>query len=447
MGQIQSIEDLLNFLWRRRFTIFAVAVLGCVIAAIYAKTRPDSFESTAAIQVQGAQVGSDGAATGSAQVLQSIEQRLTTRDALLEMIARHGLYADLAALSDEEKVALLRGSVAFQAIESAAPASFGQPAQISAILITARYGTAEGAARIANDFAQGVLDMSASGQLDRARETYAFYLEEQARLSGQIAALESQIADYKNSNADALPTQAEIRREELVSVQNDLRALDQQMVALQEEQRQLAARGDLRATERRRLDELNSQIAVLTEQIAALHDRRDAAQAAIGRLPEVERGLSGMERELALQQAALTAATTRLAEAETAQRLAERQQGERFALLDRAVTPEYPLNSNGKKLFAAGALASVIMGIGIGFVLDLMRPVVRTSAQMERQLGLRPVIAIPELDFGGIRRRTARHEKALAKARALGRRLAAVPPFLLVCAGLTLALLTASAFV
>lgn len=448
MGQIQSFEDLLDFLSRRRWLILTVAAFGIVLSGIYAKTRPTVFESAAAIQVQGAQVGSDGSRTDAAQMLQSLEQRLTTREALLDMIARHGLYADLTALSDEEKVALLRGAVTFQGIESAGPISYGEPAQISAILIMARYETAEGAARIANDFAQGILDQSASGQLSRAQDTTAFYLEEQTRLTGQIETLESQIADYKNTHADALPAVADARRQEMISIESDLRAIDQRLVALNEEQRQLAARSDLRATDQRRLQEVEDERAVLAEQRAALGRRQAEAQAAIARLPEVERGLAGMERDLALLQAGLTAVTGKLAEAQTAQRLAERQQGERFALLDRAITPQYPVNASRRKLFAAGALVSLILGVALGFVLDLLHPVVRTSTQAERMLGLHPIAAIPELDPGALRRLAVPPRfPRMARVAELGRRILEAPRLLLVCALAVVMLLALSALV
>ncbi|MBK6466100.1 MAG: hypothetical protein IPF96_03850 [Rhodobacter sp.] len=92
MGQIQSLEDLLNFLTRRRWLIMAVAALGIVLAAIYAKSRPDSYEAAAVIEVQSAQVG-DAGTSGSAQLLQSIEQRLTSRENLAAVIDRHGLLA------------------------------------------------------------------------------------------------------------------------------------------------------------------------------------------------------------------------------------------------------------------------------------------------------------------------------------------------------------------
>ncbi len=437
MGQLQNLEDILGFLKRRTWLVALIAAVGIVISAIVAKSLPDTYEASAAIQVQGPVVGSVAGA-GSAQVLQSIEQRLTTRESLLAVIQRHSLYANMPALSEDEKISLLRASVEFQGVEAAGNPQFGAPAQISAILITARDGTADTAARIANDFAQGVLDMSSSGQIGQANDTYVFYSEEVKRVTAQISALEARIADYKNANAADLPAVAAARQDELVSLESDLRGLDQQLVALMEEQRQLSARGDLRATEKRRLSDLDAQIAVLTEQKAALTTRKAELGAAIARQPEVERGLSGMERELDQLQSSLDVVTAKLTEAETGLRLAERQQGERFALLDRAVTPEWPVGAGGRKMFVAGALASVLAGLGLAFLLDLLNPVVRTTAQMERQLGLRPVIAIPELDLGGPRRRG----RGVDRLRA---RLLALPPLVLISGGLTVVLMAAAA--
>ncbi|MFD1807704.1 hypothetical protein ACFSHQ_04625 [Gemmobacter lanyuensis] len=97
----------------------------------------------------------DAATTEIARLLQTIEQRLTTRDALLAVMDRHGLFTDAPGMSVEQKLFALRSAVTFQSIASASQQTFGQPTSVSALLITARLGTAEQAARVANDFAQG----------------------------------------------------------------------------------------------------------------------------------------------------------------------------------------------------------------------------------------------------------------------------------------------------
>src|SRR5690606_10302872 len=153
MGQIQNLEDLVGFLRRHFRLIVAVAVIGAVASAIFARIRPDIYEAFAVIEVQGAQVVQEGS-PGSAQLMQSIEQRLTTRETLLAVIDRHGLYADLTALSDDERVALLRASVSFEGIAAAGSNPYAGPAQLSAIIIRAGNTDAALAARVANDFAQ-----------------------------------------------------------------------------------------------------------------------------------------------------------------------------------------------------------------------------------------------------------------------------------------------------
>lgn len=440
MGQIQNLEDLINFLRRHVWLIIGIAALGVVVSAIYAKSRPDTYESSAVIEVQGAQVG-PGETSGSAQLIQSIEQRLTTRENLLAVIDRHGLYADLPALSLEEKATLLRRNLTFLPIAAAGNSPYGGAAQISAIIISARDGDAERAARIANDFAQGVLDMSSSGAMEKARDTLAFFRDEETRLKQQIAAVETQVADYKNANADALPGAADAQRDEMAELDTDLRELDQSLVALMEEQRQLSEKGSLRATEERRLQELNDEIGVLVEQKSALTDQRDALAAGMTRLPEVERALAGFQRELDQLQDGLDAVTAKLTEAETEAKLAERQQGERFALLDRAMTPEYAMGSGGKKLFLAGSVASLLAAIGLAFVLDMLKPVIRTSAQMERQLGLRPIVAIPEISFARATRRTGGGPGAAM----LRDKMLALPRVVVICSALTLVLFVTAA--
>ena len=91
MGQIQSIEELIGLILRRRWLIIALTLVGMVVAAVYAKSRPDVFETAAVIQIQSPAVAdAAGAAVplagGAAQILQTIEQRLTTRENLVAMI-------------------------------------------------------------------------------------------------------------------------------------------------------------------------------------------------------------------------------------------------------------------------------------------------------------------------------------------------------------------------
>ena len=394
MGHIQSFDDLLGLIRRRLWLIALVTVLGTLFAAWYAKSRPDVFEAAAVLQVEMPMVTEGGQAAAAPvnviQLLTSIEQRLTTRDNLIDLIDRHGLFADAPALSVEDKVDVMRQSIRFQSVT-------GPTGTLSALIIAAQAGRADHAARIANDLAQSVLDMGAEGKRATADASFAFFEAQEARLWTQITALEAEIADYRLQNRNALPDVREARQEEIAQVETTLRALDQEMAGLQSESAQIGAAQTLRATDRRRLEDIEQRLSVLMAQREPLVARIAALEATLGDSAEIDRALSGYERQLRQLQDQYTVVSQRMAEAETAQSLASSQQTERFSMLERAITPAYPTGSDGKKLAIAGLIGSAGLGLVLAFVLDLVKPVIRTAAQMERELNLRPVVSIPEL--------------------------------------------------
>jgi len=393
MGPIQSIDDLISLVRRRLWVILVIGVIGTVLGAIYAKTRPDVFEAAAVIQVELPIVTEAGQAVATPvnalQLLQVIEQRLTTRDNILALIDRHRLFESAPAVSLEDRVAITRGAIRFQSVSTATGGG------LSAIIIVAQAGRAEDAAAVANDLAQSVLDMGAADKRATADASFTFFKEEEARIWADITALEAQIAQYRETNQDNLPGVRENRRDEAVQLDTALREIDQELAGLQDEDSRIRASGTLRATDRRRLDEISQRQSVLAAQRAPLMARKSELQAALGNGAEVDRALSAFDRQLRQLQEQYSVVSTRLAEAETAQRLAERRQTERFALLERAITPEYPIGSGNKKKAIAAAIASFLGGFIVAFVLDAIKPIIRSSAQLERELNLRPIVAIP----------------------------------------------------
>jgi len=395
MGPIQSFDEFLSLLVRRWPLIALVCVVGAVLSVLVALSKPQVYESVAVIQVETPVIGAgDAATTEIARLLQTIEQRLTTRDALLAVMDRHGLFTDAPGMSVEQKLFALRSAVTFQSIASASQQTFGQPTSVSALLITARLGTAEQAARVANDFARGVLDMSVAQQASRARDSLTFFTAEATRLASQIATLDSEVTAYKNANVGALTRGSMTDR---AALETDLRRVSQQVLAVQAERAALQAKERLRETDRRRIEDLSVQEGVLNQQLAGLEAQRDALLAQEAQSPEVERQLGAYDRQLQQLQSQYEAATARKAEAETSLRLEEENHSEHFTLLERAIVPEYPAGGGRKKIAMAGALASLIARLGLAFALDLLHPVLRSAAQMQRELDIRPVISIPDL--------------------------------------------------
>ncbi len=398
MGQIQSLDELISLLLRRRVVILVTLCIGMALSVVFALSRARIYEAVAVIQMESPVVDTTASAgQQSAQMLQSIEQRLTTRENLLAVIERHSLFADAPGLNTEQKINALRQSVTFQSVGAIGQQPYGTPARVSALIIAARLGNGDQAARVANDFAQNVLDLASAQQSQRARETLAFFQQEAARITAEIIAVEADLAAFKSSNQGALPQSRDSGREEISALETELRRIQQTMLAVKGQEDALNRKERLRETDKRQLSDLAAQQDVLSAQMAALAQQISGLRGDAAKTPDIERDLASFERKLEQLQTQYDSITAKQSEAETGLRLDEAQHSEHFTLLERALVPEYTVGGGRKKLAALGTIASFVFALALAFGLDLLNPIVRSSAQMERQLGLRPVIAIPEL--------------------------------------------------
>ena len=412
MGPLQSFEDLVGFLLRRRWIILAAMLMATVLGAFYAMQRPHRYTAFTSIEVQSAQVTGTTPANErvtepgreAAQMLQTVRHRLTTRDSLLALGERYAIFSDAPALSPDQRISLLRMAISIDTILGN-DGGWSGSAPITAIVISFTWDDAELTARVANDLAQQLMDMSASGQIRQARDTFEFFNEKRKAAELEILEQEDRIATYRSENAASLPPATSALRDELVVISAELRGLDGQLLTVNEEHRRLSARETLRPTDRQRLRELDDQILLLSEQKEAMELRRSASETRLAGVPEVERGLADLERRLEQSRRDFDNANISLSTAESALQLAETQQRERFAVLDQATTPENPSGTSRRMYVMAAAVAGAIGGVLLGFALELMRPVIRTSAQLQRELGIRPLIAIPPLELNGKRKR------------------------------------------
>jgi capsular polysaccharide biosynthesis protein len=83
-------------------------------------------------------------------------------------------------------------------------------------------------------------------------------------------------------------------------------------------------------------------------------------------------------------------------EAELAQSLEAAQHGERVSVLDWAGVPTQPQRTRWKYL-AAGLVAALGLGLGVGIVLETFDPVLVSARQVERDSGLPVLGSIPRI--------------------------------------------------
>lgn len=386
MGPIGSFRDLMAALWRKSWLIALVLAAGVPLALAFALSKPRVYEATAVIQIEAPEVtvtttGQTQGVTADAQ-LDLIIQNLMARDNIAALADRFALFPQ--ADGQVDRVALLRQAIT--ATKLVDPALAWRPdVQPSGLSITVRLGDAEAAAAVANAAVDQIVAEARARAEGRTARTLEFLVSEEARVSGEIAEIEGRIAAFRATNVDSLPEGLTAQRDRLNRLSEQQLTLEQSRIELQGDQ------GRMRAEDVAAQDQLlSSQIALVTQDIAGI-------QAALAAAPEVERELSAMTRTLDQLEAELTVLTQQRTEAAMAQTLASQEQSQRFEVLETAVAPDHPVSASRKKVAAAGIAAVVIAALGLALGLEMMQPAIRTAAQLERQLGVQPVIVVPRL--------------------------------------------------
>ncbi|SEP95059.1 Wzz/FepE/Etk N-terminal domain-containing protein [Thalassovita taeanensis] len=389
MSKLQSRSNVLKMLRRRALLIVAVVAAGVSLSLAYAMSRPAIYEATAVIQIETPQIAADltrpsASVNSNENRIKLIEQKLMSRDSIVAVIEKFDLFSEDPTLSLAQKVGMLRQSA--RIVELIDPAQSWRPdVHPSGLIITVQMGDARQAADVANEFLSLVLVEGKERREGRATRTLGFFKAEEARVGAEIETLEQEFARFKEAHSASLPDGVTAQRDQLARLKESLLEVEGRIIQLETNR------------DRLRADEQTRQTELLRQQLMLVQDRITEIETALNAAPEVERQFSAMSRKLDQLQDEFRVITTRRTEAAMAQQLESQNQFERFEVLETALVPEYPVSAGKRKIAIAGAIASIFAGFGLAFGLEMVSPVMRTSAQMERELDLRPVVIIPNL--------------------------------------------------
>ena len=418
MGPIHTFDDIKDMVRRRIWVILLFTVLGCIASVLFALSRPHVYLSSEVLQIERPRITDELAPStvegSSARRLQLIEQQLMARDTVLEIIAQHDLFENMPALSPTEKVALFRESVTIEGV-AATREGGTDDGTVSALTIMALLGSPEKAQAVAHELGTRTVELSARERTAKTQATLDFFLQEEAALVDAIAELEREISDFRSANDISIAGTVEFRQAEVGSINDAILDVERSRIALTRELQTLSE-GQQRPATRRRIGELTTQIRALEEQSVFLERRSEELQQTLTSSPEVERKTNIFQLRLAQYQDQLEEISARRADAEIGHRLESNRQSERIQILEPAPLPEYPASSSRKKLALMGAVASVMGALFVAFLLELRNPVVRTGAQLHRELGILPAACIPVANISPTKRKRATGIKCRIKS-------------------------------
>ncbi len=272
---------------RRLHYFLLVLTLGTVVGLTLAWMLPPVYVAEARLVVESEQIPDELASStvrvAATEQLQIIQQRILTRDTLLEMANRLQIYAPAPShspqrLEPDEIVQDLRERISI--VTTGGEQARG-PVQATIVQVGFDAPTASLAAAVANEVVTLILRENVSMRTTVAGQTLDYFIQEVARLDREISSRSSAILAFKESNSEALPDSLEFRRsqqaaaqERLLQIERDealLKDRRQGLVALYEATGRVATpSADTLTVEARQLqvlrDELGQTLAVLAPQ-------------------------------------------------------------------------------------------------------------------------------------------------------------------------------------
>lgn len=400
MGPIYSIEDAVDLFRRRFWLILTIVVLGTLATLAFVLQQKPAYTSSEVLQIERPKIADQLAPStvdgSSGRRLQLIEQQLMARGTLLEVIENFDLFAKQPGMTQIEQVAELRQNVSIEGV-AAAREGFADDGTISVLRVTASMPTPELAQQIAAEFSRRTIELSADTRLEQALETLRFFDGQEEVVLAEIEALEVEIASFRARNALLSPGVLSARQNEMATLNEALLGIEGDIIAAEREFQQID-RGARRATIERQEGAILALVASLSEQRLLLEERLAELRALLEPAPELQRMQENFDAAMQGLRGQLRDIQTRRDQAEVGYRLERQRQSERLTVLEPAFLPEVPTSRGRRKLMLAGALGSFLAALVLAFLLELRKPVIRSSAQMQRETGLTPVVSVPELD-------------------------------------------------
>lgn len=218
-------------LFLRRLHWFILVVILCsAIGITLARMLPTVYSAEARLVVESEQIPDELAAstvrTQATEQLQIIQQRILSRDILIEMANRLGIYASRTAdgrrpLSAEEIVEDLRERISIRTVGSS-PAQRRGDVQATIVTVGFTAPTSDLAAAVTNEIVTLILREDVAMRTGVARQTLDFFVQEVARLDRELAQKAAVILEFTERNMTALPDSLDFRRTQQAAAQERL---------------------------------------------------------------------------------------------------------------------------------------------------------------------------------------------------------------------------------
>lgn len=444
-------------LFRRRLGWFLLAVLVMTGTGVgVAVSLAPVYAAKARLVVESEKIPDELAAstvqTQALEHLQIIQQRLLSRENLLDMANRLQVYGSDRPAPDQI-VSDMRQRITLE-ITGGQPRP-RDPIKATILIVGFEAETAVMSAAVANELVTRVMAEDVDMRTTVARQTLEFFDQEASRLQQQLSQSGAILLAFQQENQDVLPGTRELRQTRIAAIEAELSRIDRDTSDLRRERerltrlhesvrrregrpdigyeaRQIAAlretlanlpAGDpgaddiaqridaltrrLQATEgagtertayHRHRDEIDARIAEEDARRIAMIDELETLRTGLALAPVKSAELASLERDHGNLQALYDQALESKAIAETGDAIESLSKGQRIGIIEQASIPRVPDRPNRKIVAIAGLGGGIFVGLLIVILLELRLGFLRRPVDLERRLGITPIATLPFLD-------------------------------------------------
>jgi polysaccharide chain length determinant protein (PEP-CTERM system associated) len=144
-----------------------------------------------------------------------------------------------------------------------------------------------------------------------------------------------------------------------------------------------------------RIAATDDKIAETRRQISAATTKMKELEGIILEIPQVERGLTVLDRTYTDLLDKLNSLESKQAQAQLSQNLEEEKKAERFVLLEPPVVPTEPVSPDRKKILGIGGFLALVVGVACVFLIELIDRRIHSASELEAVLKHPPIVSIP----------------------------------------------------
>ena len=383
-GQFLSPAYLRDVLKRRSIYFLIPFVVILTLGTLVTVLWPATYISKGTILVESQEIPSNlvqpTVAAATNERIQSIEQRIMTRDNLLAIAKKFQMFPGWRQwLSGTEIVDFIRTRKIIKPTDFKLANEEGH-GRVLAFTVGFEHERPETAMQVANELITMILKEDVRTRTNFATETTKFLEQEVKKNEADIAAVDKQISELKNQQAASSAPEA-------VSAERALVVLKEQLILKQAS-----------------LSDSHPEVRALKQKIQALE--KIAAKE-----KQASLGIDALESKRTGLKADLVTISQKLATARIGENLERGQHSERLEVIEQPTLPQIPVSPNRAKLFGLSFALALMAGGGLVFALEMFDKTIRSSGDLYKIVDRHLVVAIPYISTNAEVRRNKNMKK------------------------------------